>query len=67
MQANAEEDIDKREEIYEQIDKLHEQAYDEAEAVLNEIMPEAFAVMKETAKRFFHNDRITRCRYLSRS
>ncbi|SCX93176.1 protein translocase subunit secA [Nonlabens sp. Hel1_33_55] len=53
--ANNEEDIDKREDIYEQIDKLQEQAYEEAEAVLNEIMPEAFAVMKETAKRFFHN------------
>ena len=56
--ANNEEDIDKREEIYEQIDKLHDQAYDEAEVVLNDIMPEAFAVMKETAKRFFHNEEI---------
>ncbi len=54
-QANNEEDIDKREDLYEQIDKLHDQAYEEAEAVLNEIMPEAFAVVKETAKRFFHN------------
>lgn len=58
-QANAEDDIDKREDIYEQIDRLHDQAYDEAEAVLNEIMPEAFAVMKETAKRFFHNEALT--------
>ncbi|KQC34112.1 preprotein translocase subunit SecA [Nonlabens sp. YIK11] len=56
--ANNEEDIDKREEIYEQIDKLQEQAYEEAEVVLNEIMPEAFAVMKETAKRFYHNTEI---------
>jgi preprotein translocase subunit SecA len=53
--ANAEEDIDKREEVYEQIDKLEAQSYDEAEVVLNEIMPEAFAVVKETAKRFFNN------------
>ncbi|PRP66964.1 preprotein translocase subunit SecA [Nonlabens agnitus] len=56
--ANNEDDIDKREEIYEQIDKLQEQAYEEAEVVLNEIMPEAFAVMKETAKRFYHNTEI---------
>jgi preprotein translocase subunit SecA len=54
-QADNEEDIDQREEIYNQIDLLHDTAYDQAEAVLNEILPEAFAVVKETAKRFFHN------------
>ncbi|MGB3591352.1 MAG: preprotein translocase subunit SecA [Nonlabens sp.] len=58
-QAEQEKDIDKREEIYNEIDKLQDVAYDQAESVLNEIMPEAFAVMKETAKRFYHNEQLT--------
>ncbi|AZQ43895.1 preprotein translocase subunit SecA [Nonlabens ponticola] len=56
--ADKEEDIDAREEIYERIDALEDVAYQQAEDVLHEIMPEAFAVMKETAKRFFHNPEI---------
>ena len=54
-QADKEEDIDQREEIYNQIDALEDTAYEQAEKVLDEILPEAFALMKETAKRFFHN------------
>ncbi|MGB5983151.1 MAG: preprotein translocase subunit SecA [Nonlabens sp.] len=53
--AENEEDIDQREEIYNQIDALQDNAYEQAEAVLEEILPEAFALIKETAKRFFHN------------
>jgi preprotein translocase subunit SecA len=56
--AEQEEDIDKREEIYNEIDLLQEVAYQDGETVLNELMPEAFAVMKETAKRFFYNEEI---------
>ncbi len=57
-EAEATEDIDKKEEIYEEIDSLKDKAYEISEEVLNEILPEAFAVMKETAKRFFHNTEI---------
>ncbi len=57
-QADKEEDIDQREEIYNQIDALEDTAYEQAESVLNEILPEAFAVVKETAKRFFHNSEL---------
>jgi preprotein translocase subunit SecA len=56
--AEQEEDIDKREEIYNEIDLLQDVAYQDGETVLNELMPEAFAVMKETAKRFFYNEEI---------
>ncbi|WP_298953929.1 preprotein translocase subunit SecA [uncultured Nonlabens sp.] len=56
--AEKEEDIDKREEIYNEIDQLQDVAYEQTETVLNEIMPEAFAVVKETAKRFFHNSEL---------
>ncbi|NVK52660.1 MAG: preprotein translocase subunit SecA [Flavobacteriaceae bacterium] len=50
--------IDRQEEIYSEIDKLKDQAYEASEAVLQEIMPEAFAVIKETAKRFTNNTEI---------
>ncbi|AZJ36229.1 preprotein translocase subunit SecA [Tenacibaculum singaporense] len=48
-------DIDRQEEIYTEIDKLKDEAYEASEAVLLDIMPEAFAVVKETAKRFANN------------
>ncbi|WP_437822676.1 preprotein translocase subunit SecA [Tenacibaculum mesophilum] len=48
-------DINRQEEIYTEIDKLKDEAYEASEAVLLDIMPEAFAVVKETAKRFANN------------
>ncbi|TVZ51858.1 preprotein translocase subunit SecA [Dokdonia sp. Hel_I_53] len=53
--AEATEDIDEREDVYTEIDKLKEEAYEISEKTLNEILPEAFAVVKETAKRFANN------------
>ncbi|WP_242202482.1 preprotein translocase subunit SecA [Aestuariivivens insulae] len=53
------EDIDRREDIYQDIDKLKDEAYNITEDVLNDILPEAFAVVKETAKRFVNNTSIT--------
>ena len=52
-------DIDRNEEIYAEIDKLEEEVYKITENTLNEILPEAFAVVKETAKRFVNNETIT--------
>ncbi|MAQ75470.1 MAG: preprotein translocase subunit SecA [Aquimarina sp.] len=57
-QANTTEDIDEKEDIYAEIDKLKDESFEAAEKVLNEILPEAFAVVKETAKRFADNDQI---------
>ena len=54
-EVEASTDIDRNEEIYTEIDKLNEEAYKISEDTLNEILPEAFAVVKETAKRFAHN------------
>ncbi len=48
--------IDRKEEIYTEIDALNEEAYKASEEVLKEIEAEAFAVMKETAKRFTNNE-----------
>ncbi len=57
-EANTVEDIDKKEDIYVEIDKLKDEAYNATEKILDEILPEAFAVVKETAKRFTNNDTI---------
>ncbi|MBO6631925.1 MAG: preprotein translocase subunit SecA, partial [Psychroserpens sp.] len=61
LQKDAEEteDIDKREDIYESIDKLEDEIFEVTEVVLNDIMAEAFALVKETAKRFVNNEEIT--------
>ena len=59
QEAETAEDIDKREDIYAAIDALEKEAYEISEKTLNEILPEAFAVVKETAKRFKENTQIT--------
>ncbi|WP_242117924.1 preprotein translocase subunit SecA [Aestuariivivens sediminicola] len=58
-EAENTEDIDRREDIYQDIDNLKDEAYKITEEVLNDILPEAFAVVKETAKRFVNNETIT--------
>ena len=52
-------DIDLREDIYNAIDALEKEAYEISEKVLMEILPDAFAVIKETARRFKENTTIT--------
>jgi preprotein translocase subunit SecA len=47
--------VDRKEEIYKEIDQLKDDSYQASETVLNDIQAEAFAVMKETANRFAHN------------
>ena len=58
-EADATEDIDAREDIYNEIDKIKDQSYKVTEDTLNEIMAEAFAVVKETTKRFKENTTLT--------
>ncbi len=55
IKAEATEDIDDREDVYAEIDKLKDEAYEITEKTLSDILPEAFAVVKETAKRFTNN------------
>ncbi|MFC0605147.1 preprotein translocase subunit SecA [Winogradskyella pulchriflava] len=57
--AEVTEDIDEREDIYVEADKIEDDIYEVTEEVLNDILPEAFAVVKETAKRFVHNTEIS--------
>ena len=49
-------DLEKKNDIFEQVDKLEKQQLEKIEEALNTIMPEAFAVLKETAKRFKENE-----------
>lgn len=58
IESNPEMDMDEKEHIYEQIDILDRENYDITQQVLNHILPEAFAVMKETARRFKENETI---------
>ncbi|MDM1345807.1 preprotein translocase subunit SecA [Myroides marinus] len=51
-------DIDKRESIYASIDSLEKEAYTNSEKCLMDILPEAFAVVKETARRFKENETV---------
>lgn len=48
--------IEQKESVYNQIDKLTKQVDETIEVVLMEILPEAFAIVKETARRFKENE-----------
>ena len=48
--------IDEREAIFDEIDKLNKEADDKYEEALNEVMPIAFNIIKETARRFTENE-----------
>ena len=50
--------IDEREAIFNQIDKLEKEVLDIYEKSLNEVLPVAFSIMKDTARRFAENDEI---------
>ena len=48
--------IDERADIFAQIDKLEKDVLELYEGVLNEVMPEVFAIVKDTARRFAENE-----------
>ena len=48
--------LEQREAIFHQIDKLEKDALQRYEDALNEVMPIAFAIVKETARRFAENE-----------
>ena len=51
-------ELEERELIWEQIDKIEEEISSKFEVILEEVMPEAFAIMKDTARRFTENEEI---------
>ncbi len=58
-EAAQEEDVFAKEELFKEIDELYEERNKHLEDVLRELLPEAFAVVKETARRFMENDTLT--------
>ena len=51
-------EIEQREKVYNQIDSLEKEIKDDYKAVLMEILPEAFAIVKSTAHRFAENETV---------
>jgi preprotein translocase subunit SecA len=51
VQAEGEKDADAKNSLFLEIDALDKKAYEKAEAELAEILPEAFSVIRETARR----------------
>ena len=51
-------DIEKREPIFAQIDKLEKEVLEKYEKALDEVHPQAFAIVKDTARRFTENEEI---------
>ncbi|MCL6524322.1 MAG: preprotein translocase subunit SecA [Thermoflavifilum sp.] len=57
-EALPEDAIAEKDALYQQVDKLKKDRDEQIEEVLNEILPEAFAVMKETTRRFATQEEI---------
>ena len=56
VEANPDMDLEKKNDIYEQVDKLEKKVFEKVDEALDNIMPEAFAVLKEVARRFKDNE-----------
>ena len=50
--------VDEKEQLYKRIEQLEKDSYDKTQKILNDILPEAFAVVKETARRFAENEEV---------
>ena len=51
-------EIEEREQLFNEIDKLETAVLDKYEVALDEVLPEAFAIVKETARRFAKNEEV---------
>ncbi len=58
QQIDATENAEDKEQFFDQIEKLENEALDIIETTLLDILPEAFSVVKETARRFTENEQI---------
>ena len=59
LRASIEElEIDKREKVYQQIDDIEKEVKEEYKVILMEVLPEAFAIVKSTARRFAESESI---------
>ena len=51
-------DVEEKQKIYTQIEELDKKIYESTQSVLNRLLPEAFAVVKDTARRFTENEKV---------
>jgi preprotein translocase subunit SecA len=51
-------DVDAKEELYKEIDGLEKEITTKIEDVLNDILPEAYAILKDTSRRFSENEEL---------
>jgi preprotein translocase subunit SecA len=51
-------DVDEMEKMYDQIDKIEKEIDEKLEKVMEEVLPVAFAIVKETARRFKENEKL---------
>ncbi len=51
-------ELEEREAIWTEVDKIEKQITDKMEVVLEEVLPEVFAIMKDTARRFAENTEV---------
>ena len=58
VQAEKEEDVNRKEDLYNQIDKIEKLILEKIEEKLDELLPVAFAIVKETARRFKENEEL---------
>lgn len=58
-QTQTVDNIDEKERLYSEIEKYEKESYEVEEKILEEILPKAYALIKETAKRFAENNTIT--------
>jgi len=58
VEDNPDLDVHQKEDVFAQIDKLEDQRDQELEKVLIEILPKAFAVVKETSRRLAENEKL---------
>ena len=58
VEDEPEMDIQDKEDLFNKVDKLEEERNKKLEEVLLEVLPQAFAVMKETARRFKENEKM---------
>lgn len=56
---NPDLDLTRKEEIYREVDRLKKETKKLTEEILLEILPQAFSVVKETARRFTNNETLT--------
>ncbi len=58
VEAEFDMDLESKEALYKQVDGIEKDITKKIENVLNEILPEAYAILKDTSRRFSENEEL---------